>query len=102
MVRRFYRPAPGAERTAEQKTRGAAREIRYQSEQEGRTHYLIIPPPENVEARMALENVLRQIRARYPGLICLTLNHDDEIEDDEHSCFRLLLGMLPKIPENLA
>ena len=87
-------------RTLEQKIRGAAREIRYQSEEEGRTHYLIVGLPENADDRRILENVLHQIRGRYPALICLTLNHDYAVEESEFDCFRPLLGMLSKIPEN--
>ncbi len=96
IVSRFYRAQPGApERTWEQKLSGAAREIRYRAEDEGKTHYLMMAEPEDREDRQALENVLRRIHQRFPGLMCLSLKQLPEMEADEFESFRRLLGMLP-------
>jgi hypothetical protein len=70
------------------------------------TPYLIVTEPEDVQDRARLENVLRSIRADYPGLMCLSLMKKAseiqafEIQKADKRNFRPLLDMLPKKQRN--
>lgn len=97
MVHRFPSRGPaGVERTQEQKIRAAAREIQYRAEKAGRTHYLIFTQPKDSQDQARLEQTVRRIRKRYPGLMCLSLTPDFAVEDADNLCFRPLLDLLPK------
>lgn len=97
MTRRFYSArAGGPERMPQQKIQTAAQELRYLSEEEGLTHYLILPWCEDADSQHALENTAHRLRERYPTLACLSLATDYALETEERRGFRLLLSLLPK------
>jgi hypothetical protein len=97
LIHSFYSPRPGApERDPRQKIESVAEELRYRSEEEGLTHYLILPYCEDDESRRVLENTVQRIRESYPSLVCLSLATDYALEKEERRCYRPLLPLLPK------
>jgi len=97
MTRRFPGPSrPGVTRTPERRVIEAAREIAYQAKALGRTYYLIVPAPVDPDDKAAFAANLAAIRERYKGLMCISLNVDEDAEDAEWTCFRPLLELLPK------
>lgn len=99
MVRRFA-GEDVSEYSKPERIQLAAVEIEFQAKNNNRTHYLIVTQPEEAQDRGRFENVLRTIRARYPGLICLCLNKDFEIRKADKRNFRPLLELLPKKQRN--
>jgi hypothetical protein len=102
IIQRFYLPRKGGpERDLKHKIKAAARELRYLSEEEGQTHYLLLPScdGEDEKGQVALENIVRRLRAHYPTLVCLSLATDFELEMAERETFRPLLHLLPKVPK---
>jgi len=95
IVHRFdRRDGRAAARTLEQRRKLAALEIAYQASH-GRTHYLILHPPEQAEDADRLHGVAQRLRERYQGLMCIALSDDFDLELAETERFRPFLDLLP-------
>jgi hypothetical protein len=97
MIHRFPgQSRPGVARSPQRRIKDAAREIACQAETLGRTYYLLLPAPADPDDKVASATNLAAIRERYKGLMCLSLQADEDAEDAEFRCFRPVLELLPK------
>jgi hypothetical protein len=96
IIRRFDpRSDADEQRKFEQRRQLAAIEINRQADI-GRTHYLILRSPEDAATHAGLQRMVRALRERYRGLMCIELSRAFELELAEKQRFRPLLDLLPQ------
>ncbi len=97
MISRFAKLEPRArQRHSREYVEDVADELDYRARTQGKTYYLLIDVPSEKEARGAVRNLIRELKADYPSVVFLQLNDDRDLERAEQKTFRPLCDLLPK------
>jgi hypothetical protein len=94
-VAKRFSGAASSGASKEHRMQAAAWEIEYQATENGRTHYLLLVPPDDEEGRAKMEIMSGELRKRYPGLAVIALDPKGLGAASQFQLLRPFIDLLP-------